>query len=157
MSRLKEVRHFDSPFSLTSVGWCCLGSSLLIKILSFVDPFIVGAYTMITPLDEPGPTAIAPPSSSENGGSCNGTPTLACKSPRPVLPIVILALAVAWGAALKLPESGFTVRCPCRFRVGVAVGVAVRVAVAVLVAVAVDVGVEVLLAVDVDVGVTVGV
>jgi len=45
----------------------------------------------------------------EKGGSCFGEPTLACKSPRPVLPIVTPALAVDLGAALKFKLGGDTV------------------------------------------------
>jgi hypothetical protein len=35
----------------------------------------------------------------EKGGLWPGEPTLACRTPGPVLPIVILALAVEFGAA----------------------------------------------------------
>ena len=74
----------------------------MIEIESFVVPFAVGAYWTITIAFELAGIVAAPPLLRiENGGSCFGAPTLTCKTPLPVLRIVMLAVAVALGAARK--------------------------------------------------------
>lgn len=105
---------------------------------------------MITVFAEFGGIANAAPLLGiEKGGVCFGEPTVTCKSPLPVLPIVTVALAVALGTALKFKLRGETVIRPCSMGVRIAVGLAVGVSVAVDVAVAMEVvvGVDFALAV----------
>ncbi len=97
----------------------------------------------------------------ENGGSCFGGPTLACRVPVPVSLIVKNSRSVVPGAVSKCKVWGDTTIRPAPVGVEVAVGVGVRVAVAVGVAVAVrvavTVGVGVVVAVAVRVEVAVAV
>src|SRR5712672_3082694 len=94
---------------------------------------------IITSWFKPGPIRIPlPPSTSVNGGACFGAVILAVSGPVPVLPIVIIADAVAAGDALSLTFFGFTeMRPPPGVAVAVGVGVSVAVIVAEGVAVAV--------------------
>jgi hypothetical protein len=119
-----------------------------------VVPFAVGAYWTITFSLELDGIVVAPPLLRiENGGSCFGAPTSTCKTPDPLLLMVMLAVAVEFGAALKCNVRGDTPIRPVG--VGVAVGVAVAVAVRVAVAVAVRVAVAVAVRVDVAVALAV--
>jgi len=118
---------------------------------------LVGAYTMVTTWDEPGPIVIPmPPPSSVKGGVCFGAEILAINGPVPVLLMVMLAEAVAIGIALRFTFLRLTEICPSP-GVGVAEGVADTVAVAVAVAVGEPVGVRVLVAEAVGDAVAVGV
>ena len=97
------------PFSFTLIGFFCLGSSLVIEIESSVVPFAAGAnWTTTVALELAGMVSAPALLRMENGGSLFGEPTLTCKVPLPVSRIVMLAVAVAPGAAWKFKVCGDT-------------------------------------------------